>query len=284
MQPLDRGFHGVLKKFYSSECEKWLRNHPGRAITVYQIAAIFIPAFHQVATTGRGVELFKCTGIVPWNPDIFTDADFLASNITEREDPGSISAANASSESVQYSVISSVQAAGVSNETVEIDLPQPGPSRSEPIFLRPLEKSPPPASVSEKLSSTAEARSSLQITSSPLSDLIPFPKSTQNRSSSRKHKKSEVISSSPYKNQLDKENEQQNKPKHEPKAKKTKKVLWKKPNTINKKKIWICVGCAEVYKEPIEEDWIECNTCGGWWHENCSDYNGSGAFTCDMCK
>ncbi|KAJ8720689.1 hypothetical protein PYW08_006154 [Mythimna loreyi] len=37
----------------------------------------------------------------------------------------------------------------------------------------------------------------LQISSSPLSDIIPFPKSTQKRSFNRKHKKSEVISSSP---------------------------------------------------------------------------------------
>lgn len=59
MQPLDRGFHGVLKKFCFCECEKWLHNHPGRAITVYQMASIFTPAFHQAATIGRGVELFR---------------------------------------------------------------------------------------------------------------------------------------------------------------------------------------------------------------------------------
>lgn len=34
IQPLDRSFHGI-KKNYSNECEKWLRNHPGKAITVY---------------------------------------------------------------------------------------------------------------------------------------------------------------------------------------------------------------------------------------------------------
>lgn len=64
-----------------------MRNHPGRAITVFQMASIFTPSFYQAATIGRGVELFKCTGIVPWNPNIFTDADFLASSVTEREDP-----------------------------------------------------------------------------------------------------------------------------------------------------------------------------------------------------
>lgn len=301
MQPLDRGFHGVLKKFYSSECEKWLRNHPGRTITVYQMTSIFTPAFHQAATTGRGVELFKCTGIVPWNPDIFNDADFLASSVTEREDPEdnrdipsdsqnlTVSGANASCESIQTSMVSSIQvaaaASGVAsnNKTVEIDPPQPGPSCSKPILLRTSKKSITLAPASEKQSSVAEARSSLQIKSAPLAEIIPFPKSTQIRSSNRKHKKSEVISSSPYKLEIEKENEQKNKPKNEPKTKKTKKE-YKKLKNNNKNKIWVCLGCSEVYKEPIVEDWIECSTCGRWWHENCSDYNGPGALICDMCK
>ncbi|CAB3241898.1 unnamed protein product [Arctia plantaginis] len=188
------------------------------------MASIFTPAFHQAATTGRVVELFKCTGIVPWNPNIFTDVDFLASDVTEREDPEE----------------------------------------------------------NQNTQSVVQVRSSLQISSAPLADLILMPKSTQNRSSNRKHKKSEVISSSPYKTQLEKENEQKNVPKSEPKTKKIKTV--RKPKTNNKKKIWRCGGCNEVYKEPIVEDWIACNTCKEWWHENCSDYNGSGAFICNVCK
>ncbi|KAJ8728608.1 hypothetical protein PYW07_006304 [Mythimna separata] len=401
MQPLDRGFHGVLKKFYSSECEKWLRNHPGRSITVYQVAAIFTPAFYQAATTGRGIELFKCTGIVPWNPEIFTDADFLASEVTEREDPEN----NPVSQSFPQeplvpavidlcedtpSIISAPQAPTVSDETVEVELPQPGfsgststcfekpatlvvkaksdlqyssttsvsrdptssivssaqeadvpnktfeadpphlssrseqpesscsepqpesshsepqpeSSRSEPtpestrsepqpesFRSEPQPESfrsePQPWSTSSvKPSPVTEARSILQISSSPLSDIIPFPKSTQKRSFNRKHKKTEVISSSPYKIQLEKENEEKNKKnksKGAPKAKKMKRVH-KKPKINNTKKIWRCGGCSEIYKEPIEEDWIACDKCKVWWHENCSDYNGSGAFVCDLCK
>jgi hypothetical protein len=37
MQPLDKAFMGPLKTFYCQEIEKWLRSHPGRVITVYQI-------------------------------------------------------------------------------------------------------------------------------------------------------------------------------------------------------------------------------------------------------
>ncbi|KAH9641232.1 hypothetical protein HF086_003219, partial [Spodoptera exigua] len=79
----------------------------------------------------------------------------------------------------------------------------------------------------------------------------------------RKHKKSEVISSSPYKIQQEKENEEKNKKnksKGVPKAKKMKRV-YKKPKINNTKKIWRCGGCSEIYKEPIEEDWIACDKC-----------------------
>lgn len=131
------------------------------------------------------------------------------------------------------------------DETVEIDLPEPGPS-SSPVhnsphlktFIAPLYKKPPAA---------VEARFSLQISSAPLADLIPLPKSTQKWSSNRKHKKSEVISSLPYKRQVEDKNEQKNKTKPEPRPKK--KVT--KPKANNNRKIWRCGGYNEVYKEPI---------------------------------
>jgi hypothetical protein len=41
MQPLDKAFMETLKTFYCQEIEKWLRSHPGRVITVYQIGELF---------------------------------------------------------------------------------------------------------------------------------------------------------------------------------------------------------------------------------------------------
>ncbi|CAH1983103.1 unnamed protein product [Acanthoscelides obtectus] len=79
MQPLDKGFHSALKTYFASECEKWMRHHPGRAITAFQMT------FNKAATVGCAAECFKVSGIYPYNPDIFTDADFLPSAVTERE-------------------------------------------------------------------------------------------------------------------------------------------------------------------------------------------------------
>jgi hypothetical protein len=47
---------GALKKYYSTECEKWMKNHPGRVITVYQKAGIFGPAYSKTATIANAIE------------------------------------------------------------------------------------------------------------------------------------------------------------------------------------------------------------------------------------
>lgn len=50
------------------------------------------------------------------------------------------------------------------------------------------------------------------------------------------------------------------------------------PKTNNKKNIWKFVGCNEIYKEPLNEDWSESIKYKEWWYENCSGYNGTGSF------
>ena len=36
---------------------------------------------------------------------------------------------------------------------------------------------------------------------------------------------------------------------------------YRKLTQVPRRKIWRCVGCQEIYKEPITEDWIECSGC-----------------------
>ena len=83
-QPLDRCIHNSLKIYYAAECEKWMRNHAGRLVTVYKIAQILTPAYLKAATPANAIQSFKISGIQPFNPDIFSEEDFLASAVTER--------------------------------------------------------------------------------------------------------------------------------------------------------------------------------------------------------
>ena len=50
MQPLDKAFMGPLETLYCQEIEKWLRSHPGRVVTVYQIGEVFGNAYKRAAT------------------------------------------------------------------------------------------------------------------------------------------------------------------------------------------------------------------------------------------
>ena len=40
LQPLDRVVFGAFKRFYNSACNEWMMDHPGKPITIYNIAAI----------------------------------------------------------------------------------------------------------------------------------------------------------------------------------------------------------------------------------------------------
>ncbi|XP_061714882.1 uncharacterized protein LOC133523371 [Cydia pomonella] len=295
IQPLDCGFHTVLKKYYANECEKWLRNHPGRAITVFQMVAIFSPAYLKAATLACAVQCFKVTGIVPYDPDVFTDADYLASSVTERKrgDDNAESATDVPLVDSGASIVS--EAIPQTSRSPLMDLTNVGgPTNSSVISTEhsAANESPmQPTAVSSHNTNSATTGKPKTIM-----DICPIPKAQPRPVSQRKHKKSDIISSSPYKIEIEKQ-EAQKKPKPKlkihiqrpqtsktqtSKAKKVKKDF-KKPKKTPKKKIWKCGGCREVYKEPIIEDWIECDKCKEWWHEKCTAYLGLGSYECDVC-
>lgn len=83
LQPLDVGFMGPLSTFYSQEVQLWLRNHPGRVVTQFQMASLFGTAYNRAATMQNAVSAFTKSGICPLNPNTFTDADFAPSQTTE---------------------------------------------------------------------------------------------------------------------------------------------------------------------------------------------------------
>ena len=47
---------------------------------------------------------------------------------------------------------------------------------------------------------------------------------------------------------------------------------------------WHCIYCGEKFMHPPTEDWIQCNICEEWCHENCADRGGKkGQYACDLC-
>ncbi|CAG9759716.1 unnamed protein product [Ceutorhynchus assimilis] len=44
--------------------------------------------------------------------------------------------------------------------------------------------------------------------------------------------------------------------------------------------IW-CPSCSEIDNDST---WIQCDTCTRWWHQDCTQYPGSGEFLCEICR
>lgn len=90
MQPLDVAVMKPLKTYYSQECTQWMKNHPGRTITLKCIGEIFGKAYLRAAAPINAINSFKCTGIHPLNQYIFQDKDFvqeLSANTSQTSGP-----------------------------------------------------------------------------------------------------------------------------------------------------------------------------------------------------
>ena len=81
-QPLDVVYYGPLKTVYATEVDRWLSKHPGRVVTQADVGKIFSRAYNEVSTLGKAVQGFRCTGIYPFDKDIFRDEMFRAAEVT----------------------------------------------------------------------------------------------------------------------------------------------------------------------------------------------------------
>lgn len=85
LQPIDVSIYSPFKTYYSANCPNKLTfEQPGIPITIYNVSEIVGKAFPLAFTPVNILKGFKTTGIWPFNPNIFTDADFLAESVTDR--------------------------------------------------------------------------------------------------------------------------------------------------------------------------------------------------------
>lgn len=83
-QPLDRCIFRPLKAYYDAAVDSWDVSHPGETFSVYNVAESFKIAFEKASTVENAVQAFKATGIYPLNVNTFSDADFLPSEVTDQ--------------------------------------------------------------------------------------------------------------------------------------------------------------------------------------------------------
>ena len=87
LQPLDVSFMGPLSTFYTQAVEKFLRQNPGRVVTVYQLARLFGEAYLKAASQTTAINGFKKCGISPVDKDVFSGQDFAPAQPTDRPQP-----------------------------------------------------------------------------------------------------------------------------------------------------------------------------------------------------
>lgn len=216
LQPLDVAAMAPLSAYYEQEVKKWLFTHPGRCVTIYEVAKLFKTAYIRAAVMETAIKGFSKTGICPFNPDVFPDHLFAPSLTTDQPMPEDQS--NAGSQQNANPAV----AASVNDRVIPEVLTQPEPNGSGVGLLQNPDVSNIPAhtSIASRLDepTTSSGSKGLELTyyrpSLPFSispkALLPVPhvgheRPKPNKKSDKRKGKTVVITSSPYKIELESE-------------------------------------------------------------------------------
>ncbi|TGZ49796.1 hypothetical protein DBV15_12516 [Temnothorax longispinosus] len=84
--PSDYGSCNFMCFHLNTACDSWISTNK-RPITIYDIPSILATALPRATTPENITAGFRATGIYPLDPEIFTDADFMPSYVTDRPAP-----------------------------------------------------------------------------------------------------------------------------------------------------------------------------------------------------
>jgi len=262
LQPLDRSVFGPLKKYVNTTCDSWIVNNPGKTMSIYDIPGIIKQALPLAATPTNISSGFSVSGIYPFNPDIFTEVDFMPGYATDRpevliEEP---------------------------NQQDCIDLP---PDISNNFTNNQLLIEEPVASSSNNstnnLPETEEpvASTSNNFTSSPLpanlntlspiitpEDIRPLPKAPQRKAGRTNPRKrhTAILTDTPEKEKLEKQKQERQAKKSSGSKKRQSKTikLAKKKLILNddEEDDTMCLVCCELFSSSRpKEKWVQCVKC-----------------------
>ncbi|KAG8229654.1 hypothetical protein J437_LFUL008586 [Ladona fulva] len=290
-----------LSTYYDMALEKWLNNHPGRVVTLFQISQIFGEAYLKACTPMNAIKGFKKCGIYPLDSDIFTDVDFVAAETTDQAEDHATHAQK------------NTNMTKVDGEPFDQSSLNPGNTSAEPTVLTgsastsSVEETDLPDDLFQPGCSLLTSCHVTDFGSVSPADVKPIPKMKGPRAvTKRRRLGATVLTSSPYKNSLvdekrkrdEKEKRQQMKMqgRHKKAVRSLAKMNIKKRtqslddessdpedgNNSNPE----CIYCSDTYlRSAGGEGWIKCQMCQHWAHEQCAGIDDDDdIFVCDLCR
>lgn len=301
LQPLDRTVFGPFKRYVNTTCDAWILNNPGKTMSIYDIPSVVCTAYPSAFTPQNIQSGFRVSGVFPYNRDIFTDVDFLASSVTDRPNPdinGVDKVAPQTNEIEQNEA--STTAIGQTENNIDNNY-------STNIKVLPAAselKTPVQVCIGNSRNATQVERQDpccsglakpLKVTPECVR---PFPKASARKTKrvNKRKRESAILTDTPIKDQLE---EEKNHRLTKGKKKEVKRDVFsdKKKNKAKKKaepreqpdtdsetdeEKCFCLVCLEAFSNSIpNEQWVKCISCGGWSHEECTP--GNELYVCQNC-
>lgn len=309
LQPLDRSFFKSFKANYNRSADSWMLGNAGKRISMYDVAGIFGNAYNHTANIEKANSGFRSTGLWPFNDLIFTDDDFSAAQLTDEPQPQLVETTSAQTSEVasdgpttggsELAVTASPENDDVARRDEVGDLitdSDASPNADRDGLVQHGNDGETAAadvisSVAGPTSSNADNDMPSSVLPHPglsealqiLNDLSPIPKIKTARIRKRKAESAQILTSSPFKKQLEDKSAQKKKTKTTS-SKKAQKKQAKRASHKNQTKRpsqektslsetdqdeTPCIICSRRYNEPPPDTWTQCTACRGWYHDSC---------------
>ncbi|CAH1987730.1 unnamed protein product [Acanthoscelides obtectus] len=225
LQPLDRTFMKPFKSAYNDACDLWMRANPAIRISEYEIAGFVAIAFNRVSRMDIAVNGFHCTGIHPFDRNIFSDLDFIGSDMTNVTESQSATESSLSHSQLTEPTPSTSACSNLSNsistqqELTSISSRQLGSQTPTSNLLADIttsiqsETQTTPTHAESEILSIQQVETQTEVIAdksrenfkAALTELSPVPDASKRRTTVRRRKaeRSEIITSSPYKRMLE---------------------------------------------------------------------------------
>lgn len=289
MQPLDVSFMAPLTTFYTQEVEMWLRNHPGRCVTISEVGSLFGKAYLRASTPLNAINGFLKTGLCPLNPTVFTEDMFAAALPTDSDLPEKIDAVTnliaepeieGPAENRQHYFVRE----STPEEQIIMENEKPSTSRDselispEMIFPYPIAGKKDPAK-----KRAIKRGKAADLTSTPYKEDLETSLTDKNRKIRAERMKNKKINKELRENH---NNESSSKGKRQVSKSKMLKHSKDESSSSESDVDVECLFCGNNYSNDRHgEGWIMCGHCTKWAHDACAgvDTDDDGEFICDIC-